>query len=335
VLVVETFHGGSLTTPEFVFVFPELVVSFQSQSATNVTLGLRDRRDHDSRALAARIVFLFPLIAEEMLMALNIGDPAPQITGTDVVSNQPWSLNDQAEKMVLLAFSGITWCGPCQAEAPALQAVWQELQGHPSFTMAIISGKFDGPEGSQPLQTAISNFGITFPVVPAHTSWPQYAINAVPTLNCLRWDAASNQYKVHGVHVGAMTQKQDIMDFLIECGLEDHPGLHDMGSWEAVFVMLFGGVIFGGGGWGVTPGGKPIPIDPPLPLRGLGASGREAVKGLALAEMASRIRDPEIRKRVRDAGIGTVKAAVQRLESRKWSSVSGAVSTKPSTRNPG
>jgi thiol-disulfide isomerase/thioredoxin len=89
-------------------------------------------------------------------MPLSVGDLAPAVNGTDVVNNQAWSLQSFAEHHVLLAFSGITWCGPCMAEAPALEIVWQKLNGKANvpFTMAIVSGMFGSPESPQALQNA-------------------------------------------------------------------------------------------------------------------------------------------------------------------------------------
>lgn len=264
-------------------------------------------------------------------MALNIGDPAPQITGTDIVGNKPWSLDDHAPKTVLLVFSGITWCAPCQEEVPALEAVWQQLKGNWSFTMAIISGMFGAAEKPQTLQNAIAQFGITFPVILGDESWPTYNIGGVPTLYCLQWDAENTRYEVHGVNVGSLNGEQAILEFLIDCGLDEQPKL-PVGNWEAVLMHVVGGVIVGGSGWGITAGGKPIPIPPPL--RQLGPAGRDALLGLAIAEMASHFSDSELRKRVREAGIGAAKEAVSRLEARNNRSLRGGVSMEPSAWGP-
>jgi thiol-disulfide isomerase/thioredoxin len=252
-------------------------------------------------------------------MPLNIGDIAPLITGTDVVSNQPWALADQANKTVLLAFAGITWCGPCMAEAPALEAVWQELRGctYPPLSMAIISGKFSEEEDPQKIQNAIANYGITFPVVPGTGYWPAYKIISVPTLYCLGWDEESDRHKVCAIKVGAsgttLEIKQSILDFLFGCGLSRiarKPSTY----WAAVYLLLFGGVGTGGGGVGITPGGEMIPIPPRDPLRYLGPAGRDALTGLAVAELSGQINDPDQRSRVLRDGLRTAQVAIQRLE---------------------
>lgn len=251
-------------------------------------------------------------------MPLAIGEVAPPIVGTDVVNNQSWSLNDHHKK-VLLAFSGITWCGPCMKEAPALEAVWQKHDNiYPPFTMAIISGGFGGnDEDPQKLQEAITDFGITFPVVPGASNWTEYKITGVPTLYCLNWNENSNNHEVCAIHNGASgtTEEitQDILAFLYDCGLSEIV-VPNLDKWEATFLVLFGGVGTGGGGIGITPGGKSIPILPRDPLQSLGVAGRDALTGLAVAEMAGQLRDSDSRSRIMMEGLHTAQVAIKKLE---------------------
>ena len=253
-------------------------------------------------------------------MPLGIGDVAPPIVGTDVVNNKPWSLAEQANKTVLLAFSGMTWCGPCALEAPALEAVWQQLSGNtlPPFTMALISGRFEGEEEDpQALQSAIANFGITFPVVPGASYFEAYDVHGVPRLFCLRWNGEAGRHEVCAIHHGATGTaeeiKQGILGFLYGCGVtETHaPSVE---HWAATFLLLFGGAGSDGGGIGITPGGQPVPIPPWDPMRHLGQAGRDALTGLAVAELAGQLRDPERRDQVRRAGIRAARVSVGRLD---------------------
>jgi peroxiredoxin len=251
-------------------------------------------------------------------MPLSVGTLAPPITGTDLVNNQAWALQDHAGKVVLLAFSGITWCGPCQLEAPALENVWEQLAG-PGFTMAIISGHFGVDEPEQALKNAIAQYGITFPVVPGDSFWPAYQINGVPTLYCLHWNDSNNQHEVAAVLSGASGTTEEItahlLEFLAGCGVNPPPKpAPDFSRWTAVWLMLFGGVLSDGGGLGVTPGGKPVPIGPWDPLRFVGPLGRDALGCLAVAELAGQLHDPELRSRLWHAGIAGAASSLRRLE---------------------
>ncbi len=248
-------------------------------------------------------------------MPLNIGEIAPDIMGTDVVNNQPWSLADHANKTVLLAFSGITWCSYCESEAPELETVWQKLQGNPSFTMAIISGHFEEEEDSQALQQAIDHFGITFPVVPGASYWSAYNVKSVPLLYCLNWNEESNKHEVCNFHSGSSTA-EEILDFLYSCGLttQNTIKIETNNHWTAVLIALFGGADAGGGGIGITAGGKPVPIPPRDVMQSLGDAGRDVLTGLAVAEMAGHIRDPDSKRLIRLDGLHTAQAALKQLE---------------------
>ncbi|WP_437625675.1 TlpA family protein disulfide reductase [Sorangium sp. So ce1151] len=252
-----------------------------------------------------------PAHTSEINMTLNPGQPAPPITGTDVNSGLPWSLKDHVGKTVLLAFSGITWCGPCQLEAPELELVWQELQGNPTFHMAIISGSFAGDENGPGLLNAIQKYGVTFPVVPGSSYWSVYDIAGVPTLYCLSWNKQTERHEICCVHVGA-TDKSGILEFLAQCGFEPRGGRARSRYWAALMVILSGGTG-DGGGWGVVDG-KVVPIPIWDPLAYLGPAGRDVLVGLAMAEMTGHLADPVLRGRARQVGIDVARASLERLE---------------------
>ena len=89
-------------------------------------------------------------------MPLGIGDTAPTFSGHDIVNDEPFNLSDHAGSVILLAFSGITWCPPCQYEAPYLQQLWQEFTDgitNPPVKFLLVSTKFGGTESLGALQT--------------------------------------------------------------------------------------------------------------------------------------------------------------------------------------
>ena len=79
--------------------------------------------------------------------------------------------------------------------------------------------------------------------------------------------------------------------------------------------ILFG-IVQGGGGFGYTPGGKPIPIDPEG-WRQLSSPKRDILTGLAITQLASMIDDPEARQKIEQAALNVISKAVQVLKQQK------------------
>lgn len=245
----------------------------------------------------------------------EIGDPAPPVAGTDVVSGEPFSLQDQQGSVVLLAFSGITWCGPCKYEAPLLQELWLEYtsQVHiPAVKFAIVSTQFGEPEPVGALQNAINEYGITFPVVHGYP-WPnEWEFNGVPTLYFIDPDGI-----ICGHHVGAgppaEAVKNAIRTELAACGVKRIN--IDLGRWVAIARILFG-VTEDGGGL-IISGGKPIPVDPWGPYRvasKLGPQARDVLRSLAMGELAADLEDPALRQSLLTASLRSAAQAAQRLK---------------------
>ena len=249
-------------------------------------------------------------------MTLPIGSLAPSLTGTDVQTNQPFTLQDHAGKVVLVAFSGPSWCPPCQFEAPVLQEIWTEnMNAGPSPLMSLNCPEFQMVmvsvgETESAFVSALQQFGITFPGVrvSGSTTSSVWDVNAVPTVYIIDTDQ-----KICSVHVGAggaeIEHKNLLLNDLFACGLCKGP--RDMRHWVAIATILFG--VTNDGGGIVISGGKPIPVPPWDPMRNGGPAGRDALVALAINELAGEFEDPALRRELGAAGAKALAAAAKRL----------------------
>ncbi len=222
----------------------------------------------------------------------DIGDPAPQFSAVDVINGQTYSLADYAGRVVLLIFSGPSWCPPCKFEAPILVDLWN-LFG-PSYTQPkvqfLMISCFSN-ESPQQFKTAVEGFGITFPALlnPNQTITDLYGVSGVPQLFVV-----DTEQKICAEHGGAGPPAdalyEDIYNMLLGCGAAEPKSLKNSLKWAAVMTILFG-VTQDGGGLGFTPGGKPVPIDPWGPLMRLSTNKRDLIMQLAISEMAKGVKD--------------------------------------------
>ncbi len=89
---------------------------------------------------------------------VNPGDRAPEIQGTDP-SGAPLSVSSIQGKVILLNFWA-TWCAPCMAELPALQALYDALKDKGFVVVGVALD--DTPEN---IREAKARFNITYPIV--------------------------------------------------------------------------------------------------------------------------------------------------------------------------
>ena len=85
-----------------------------------------------------------------------IGHPAPDFTLTDA-AGQTFRLSDLRGKPVVLNFWA-TWCPPCKAEMPELQAASERLAGE----VAIVG--VDQGESAAEVKAFAAQHGLTFPM---------------------------------------------------------------------------------------------------------------------------------------------------------------------------
>jgi probable HAF family extracellular repeat protein len=83
-------------------------------------------------------------------------------------------------------------------------------------------------------------------------------------------------------------------------------------------LVIFGGAIVGGPGWGLLPGGKPVPIDPHGPMRErweqMTEAERDLLLGLAIQHLDSIVSSGERGEIIQSAGRQIVESAMKELE---------------------
>jgi peroxiredoxin len=247
---------------------------------------------------------------------INIGDPGPQFTGTDILTGQTHTLSDYAGKVVMLIFSGPSWCPPCQFEAPVLQQIWQTFKK--SYTVPHVQLlMIPFLEDDAKLKQAVELFGLTFPVL---TNLDVNAVDlyittnnttSVPTIVVL-----DTEQKVCAIQVGASGTEeelyQELFALLIGCGAAEPGTFPDPGRWRAIVTILFG-VIQDGGGLTITPGGKPIPIDPWGPLVRMTAAQQDLYTNLAIAQLANGLHDVGTANQLRSGALGAAEVALRAI----------------------
>ena len=149
---------------------------------------------------------LIPLLVQGQATALEgagvvrppvvMNQSAPQLSLTDLQGN-PVSLNDYLGKVVLVN-NWATWCPPCKAEMPELQAYYKAHAGQNFVIIAIESGE---PAGT--VSSFATQLGMTFPVwldakgaaVDAFKNWSlpsSYLVDQSGTLR-MSWTGSVNQ----------------------------------------------------------------------------------------------------------------------------------------------
>jgi len=99
---------------------------------------------------------------------------APDFSGTTLTGAQV-SLSGYRGKTLVLNFMA-SWCGPCRAEAPEIDAFYRENKDK----VAVLAMAVEDTEND--IRALMSGNGFTFPVVPYGTNVAEaYGVTAVPT----------------------------------------------------------------------------------------------------------------------------------------------------------
>ena len=121
-----------------------------------------------------------------------VGHPAPDLALTRFDTGEKVSLNDLRGKPVILNFWA-TWCGPCRAEMPALQAAY-ERYGEDLLVIGVDQGEEEAIVGP-----FLEEFGIDFPILldGDMAVGREYRIMGLPTTFFI-----DSQGIIRGVHAG-------------------------------------------------------------------------------------------------------------------------------------
>ncbi|MBU2611100.1 MAG: TlpA family protein disulfide reductase [Chloroflexi bacterium] len=112
----------------------------------------------------AAVIFALPGAEEEVItrgeassIPVTVNYPAPELTLSDLQGN-PSSLTDYLGQVVLVN-NWATWCPPCKAEMPALQAYYQTHTAQGFVILGIEAG-----EPADEVTAFVEQYGLTFPV---------------------------------------------------------------------------------------------------------------------------------------------------------------------------
>ena len=94
------------------------------------------------------------------VVELREGHRTPPLSLTTLAGDRV-SLADHADKLVVLNFWA-TWCQPCTAEMPTLEALWREHRGH---GLVVLGVSVDRGAPRPLLDPYVARLGLTFPIL--------------------------------------------------------------------------------------------------------------------------------------------------------------------------
>lgn len=132
------------------------------------------------------------------IAGINVGQIAPDFTLSDLDGNA-LSLSDSRGKVVFINFWA-TWCPPCRAEMPEIEAVYQEYKDKGVVVIGV-----DIQETTDQVRNSVQQGGYswTFAIDSSGAVANTYRITAIPTSFFI-----DRQGIVRVVNVGAMTGRQ-------------------------------------------------------------------------------------------------------------------------------
>ena len=134
---------------------------------------------------------------QEATAVVNAGESAPDFTLVDLEGNQV-SLSDFRGKTVFVNFWA-TWCPPCRAEMPEIEAIYQEYKDKDVVVIGV-----DILESEDVVRQFVEQGGYSWTFVLDTTGevTASYNITAIPTSLFIDKDGI-----IQAVNIGAMTKR--------------------------------------------------------------------------------------------------------------------------------
>lgn len=94
------------------------------------------------RALAVWLALIAGLLVNQLVLALEPGDPAPGLSLPSLVGGHTVNLSDYKGSLVYVDFWA-SWCSPCRQSLPLYETLYQEFSGKDFQILAINLDEFE------------------------------------------------------------------------------------------------------------------------------------------------------------------------------------------------